>query len=381
MRILYGVHGYGRGHATRSLAILDELAQTHQVLVLAGGDAYAAMSSRYQVVRIPTLGFAYGARSGRRSNWQTFRRNVSAVLDLGWRGPICDMVADQFAEFEPDVVISDAEAFTHHVAGRLGVPRIGVDHIGILAHCRPQIEWRDRPGAWIDTATYRILIGKPDRVIVSSFYPAIPRHPGVCVVGTMPRRELFALASRDAGYLLAYFNKGCHQLGPHVLNTLSTCGLPVRIYGTDQIGRQGSLEFRPLSNLPFLEDLAGARAVISTAGNQLMGEALYLNKPVLVIPEDCVEQRMNALAVERMGIGMRLSLRRFSPAALRGFLDRLDQYARQARGQFRDGRAEALAALENFIQQLASRDCAGPRDRLQEPVHVSEPVHTRPVSG
>ena len=39
--------------------------------------------------------------------------------------------------FEPDLVISDAEPFTHQAAAALGVPRIGFDHFGILSHCRP----------------------------------------------------------------------------------------------------------------------------------------------------------------------------------------------------------------------------------------------------
>ena len=352
MRILYGVHGYGRGHATRSLTILSELVKRHQVLVLAGGDAYAAMSSEYHMVRVPTLGFAYGARSGQRSNWRTFRKNVSALLDLWWRGPICDMVADQFAEFGPDAIISDAEAFTHHVAAQRRIPRISVDHIGILAHCRPPLEWVDRLEAAVDTKAYQLLTGRPDRVIVSSFYTAPPRTPEVCVVGAMPRRELFALAPRDAGYLLAYFNKGRHQVNAAMLRTLAGCGLPVRIYGTDMIGRQGALDFRPISSLPFLEDLAGCRGVISTAGNQLMGEALYLGKPVLVMPERCVEQRMNAFAVERMGIGMRLSPHRFRPESLREFLKRGDEFAANTHGKFRDGRDEALRAINRYLAEL-----------------------------
>ncbi|MCY2964475.1 MAG: hypothetical protein NT069_12715 [Planctomycetota bacterium] len=368
MRILYGVHGYGRGHATRSLAILAELRQSHQVLVLAGGDAYAAMAADHHVVRIPTLGFAYGERTGKRSNWRTFTRNISAALDLWWRGPVCDMVADQFAEFGPDVVISDAEAFTHHVAARLKIPRIGIDHIGIMAHCRPSVPRFDRLKAWIDTITYRQLIGDPERVIVSSFFDAPPRRPGVCVVGTMPRRELFDLESRDAGHLLVYFNKGEHQLNPQMLDTLATSGLRVRVYGTRSIGRQGAIEFLPLSNLPFLEDLAGCRAVISTAGNQLMGEALLLGKPVLVMPEQCVEQRMNALAVERMGIGEQMSSKQFTPPALRSFLDRSPQYSANTVGKFRDGRSEALAAIERFLSELvpASANCTDSAAELRQ---------------
>src|ERR1700685_3997997 len=36
MRIVYGVHGYGWGHATRALGVLPDLMRPHEVLVLAG---------------------------------------------------------------------------------------------------------------------------------------------------------------------------------------------------------------------------------------------------------------------------------------------------------------------------------------------------------
>ena len=40
MRIVYGVHGYGRGHATRALAVVQSLAARHDVRLFACGDAY-----------------------------------------------------------------------------------------------------------------------------------------------------------------------------------------------------------------------------------------------------------------------------------------------------------------------------------------------------
>ena len=45
-------------------------------------------------------------------------------------------------------------------------------------------------------------------------------------------------------------------------------------------------------------------AVVSTAGNQLVGEALYLGKPVLVMPERVnFEQAINAHYLEQSGAG------------------------------------------------------------------------------
>jgi uncharacterized protein (TIGR00661 family) len=353
MRILYAVHGYGRGHATRALALLPELARHHQLLVLAGGDAHAAIWPDFSAVRIPTLGFAYGRASGKRSNWHTLRRNLPASLDLLLHGPTFDMVQGVVRDFAPDVVISDAEAWSHQVARHLRIPRIGIDHIGILAHCRVPVEWRDRLEARLDTFVYRTLMGRPDRVIVSSFYDAPPRRPGVVVVGTLPRQAVRELKPVRGEHLLAYFNRGEEQLRPPLVQALQQAGCPVHVYGTGRRGRDGALTFLPHSNLPFLEDLAACRAVLSTAGNQLMGEAIYLGKPVLVMPEHCVEQRLNAAAVVRLGIGERVTPREFTAERIRAFLGRLDAYAAATTAHVRDGRQETLAALDRFLAELA----------------------------
>src|SRR5215472_9225440 len=84
MRILYGVFGYGRGHATRALSVLPELRRRHEVIVLAGGDAYDAIAPEHAVVRIPTLRYEYSP-DGRRSLSRTLGENVSHVADV-WLG-------------------------------------------------------------------------------------------------------------------------------------------------------------------------------------------------------------------------------------------------------------------------------------------------------
>ncbi len=355
MRIVYGVHGYGRGHASRTLAVLPHLFARHQVLVLAGGDAYQAMAPEYSVVRVPTLAFAYGrGKTGRRSNWHTFRHNLPAFLDLLCGGPTFQFVSEIVREFAPDLVISDAEAWSSHVATAHRIPRISFDHIGIMAYCRPQLAGLDRLSSWFDTACYRLLMGRPDRVIVSSFFDAPPLDPSVSVVGTLPRDAVRAMQPSEGEHLLLYFNRGQDQFQNAVLAVLHELDCPVRIYGTPRRGRERNLTFLPPSNIPFLEDLASCRAVISTAGNQLVGEALFLGKPVLVFPESCAEQRMNALAVERLGIGMKASFRRFTAPTIRRFLARRDDFATNIRRHRRDGLPDAIQAIDQFIDGLAA---------------------------
>lgn len=221
------------------------------------------------------------------------------------------MVREIVEGFAPDVVISDAETWTHHVAATLKIPRISFDHIGIMAYCKPHLEPLDRLKAAFDTLCYRRMMGEPERILISSFYDAEPRRPGVKIVGTLPRQTVREMTPRDGEHILVYLNRGQDMLHSQLLDPLEEIGCPVHIYGTERRGRVGRLSFMPPSNLPFLEDLASCRAVVSTAGNQLVGEAIYLGKPILVMPESCVEQRMNALAVERLGIGMRVPTGKF----------------------------------------------------------------------
>ncbi len=354
MRIVYGVFGYGRGHATRALGLLPDLLRRHEVLVLAGGDAHAALAPTFPVVDIPTLRFVYG-RAGKRSNPATVGANCGAVWDLLTEGPRFRLIREQVRAFGPDVAICDADPWTHRVAASLHVPRISLDHFGVLAYCRPPIAVADRFRAQGDVRIYRMLMGRPARIIVSSFYPAPAVDRRVVSIGPILRDEVRNLRPSQGEHLLVYLNNGASQLTPDLERALRGSAIPMRVYGTPRLGFEGLLEYRAPSTHGFLEDLASCRAVISTAGNQLVGEAMALGKPVLVKPEDSVEQRLNATAVTRMGIGREVAHGEMTAGIIHEFLAETDRYRAAALAQVRDGRAEALAALTRFARQLQAR--------------------------
>lgn len=82
-RILYGVQGEGRGHAARSLQVIQWLSdQGHAVKVLSGGDAWQVLSGKgLDLVEIPMLRYHF-APSGALSPRRTVARNLMAVLGL-----------------------------------------------------------------------------------------------------------------------------------------------------------------------------------------------------------------------------------------------------------------------------------------------------------
>lgn len=366
-RILYGVHGYGRGHAARAQAMLPELARRYEMLVLAGDDAYDQLRGDWPVVRIPALRY-YADRKGRRSALRTIQHNLPGLIDLWLAGPGLQMVAGEMRRFGPAVVISDSEGWTHRAARRLGIPRISFDHYGVLVHGRLDMPAFHRLVLWCESRLYHFLTCRPDRVIAAAFFPAEPRRDNARIVGPIIRNEARRIEPTRGEHVLAYFTNARDNFTPAIENALRQADGPVRIYGPRRTGREGNLDFRPIANEPFLMDLASCRAVVATAGNQLISEAIHFGKPVLTIPEDALEQRLNARTVAEWKIGMEARPHRLPVGLLREFLARLDEFAANIPGHRRDGVAETVAAIDEAVGQLTGKAQGAPKTRKREPV-------------
>ena len=364
MRIAYGIHGYGRGHSSRALAVLPELVARHDVLLFAGGDAHQALSADYPVVRLPVLKYEL-KRDGRRSKARTLVRGLAKLRDLRRCGPALEMTCEALADFRPDVVMSDSEPWTHWAARRMGLPRISFDHYAVLVYCAwPMSRW-DRVVCWTESVVYRWMMAAPsDRHVIASFYAPPARREGVCVVGPVLRDIVREVTPQRGDYLLVYFTNGHIHFTARIEQALRALDLPVVAYGTGREGIDGNLDFRPPSNTRFVEDVAASRAVFATAGNQLISECVHLRKPLLLMPEDCLEQRLNATAIEQMGIGMRTSRTEVTAEQIREFLDNGPRYAESFPEASADGLSQAVEAIERYAAELSGREHARSESRL-----------------
>lgn len=357
MRIAYGVMGYGRGHAMRTMSVLPALMAEHEVTVFAGGDAFDVLAPRFPTVRIPTIGYRYNSR-GRHSLRQTLAQNLTPMRELLLGGDSLLALERELRARGIDAVISDSEAWTHRAAQRLGLPRISFDHVGIIAYCKPHFP----PDLWLqgmrDAWGYRALMGVPERILISSFYPAEPAYPQVQLVGPMLRDEVLAATPTAGDALLAYFNKGEHQYLPQIDRTLRLLDRKVIVYGTPLRGEDENLEFKAPSVEGFVRDLAACHAVIATAGNQLIGEALHFGKPILALPEEAFEQRLNAHMIERMGVGQQAERKSLTPSDVDRFLgnhgwhtqNMLEQAGRRHAG---NGREQATNSLLRYLDEIS----------------------------
>ena len=105
-----------------------------------------------------------------------------------------------------------------------------------------------------------------------------------------------------------------------------------------------------------MRDLASSFAVVSTAGNQLVGECIHFRKPLLVTPENCLEQHVNASAVARLGIGRAVAAAELDAGVMRRFLQQRNDFVAALDAVAREERPDALTALERSVLDLGRRE-------------------------
>jgi uncharacterized protein (TIGR00661 family) len=122
--------------------------------------------------------------------------------------------------------------------------------------------------------------------------------------------------------LLAYVRSSVSDV---VLRALEGANCEVRIYGVTDCATRRYYEKRGMRFFPispaFVQDLASCDRLVGTAGNQLICEARYFQKPMLAIPEPGqYEQYINAWYLQHNGLGMQCHAEHLSPETIRRFI-------------------------------------------------------------
>jgi uncharacterized protein (TIGR00661 family) len=113
------------------------------------------------------------------------------------------------------------------------------------------------------------------------------------------------------------------------------------------------LVFHRLSDTLFLEMMRTCRGFVGTAGFESVAEALWLGKPVMVVPtRNQVEQGWNAREAEAAGAGIAASRFDLTP-----FLDYLPAH-RDVSERYRTWVREGHQRVLSLIQEQAARGVA-----------------------
>ncbi|HZU85005.1 MAG TPA: MJ1255/VC2487 family glycosyltransferase, partial [Polyangiaceae bacterium] len=329
MRILYGVVGEGMGHATRSKVVCEHLvASGHEVKIVVSGRAHAFLAETFRdVVEIKGLTIRYV--DNRMDRDGTLARNVLAAP---WMlAANVGAYLEKVARFRPDAVISDFDSFAYFFAKRHRLPIVSIDNQQIISRCK--LGKFAKQGVKVDyqmtKAFVRAKLPACDHYVITSFFfPAVRKRydKDTTLVPPVLRRPVIEARKRASpgDHVLVYQTSTSDTRLIDELNELSEEKFVV--YGLRKSARRGNCTLKDFSETGFVDDLASARAVVTNGGLTLIGEAVYLGKPIFSVPVgNQYEQVLNARYVEELGYG--LAAERVEAELLRLFLRESPKFA------------------------------------------------------
>lgn len=324
-RIVYSLSGEGRGHATRSETVISMLQKKHSVLVYAPPLAYEmlseSLSDRPNVTlrRLDCLRFHY--RKQRLSYTLSIVKSFPFLCNFRTR---VATIEQEVRDWQATHVLNDFEPVLARVAKRVGLPLLSLDHQHFLSAIDPvrlprSLAWKVR----LLRQSIPFFCPQPDCQIISSYFDfpvrAVARTSKK--VGVLLRRPVLQAHVEHGQHLVAYLRR---DIPIQLENSLRQVNRSVFIYGLGDRPSCAKLHFMATCADGFLDHLRRCAALVCSSGNQLIGEALYLGKPILAVPEaGNFEQEINGHFLPLTGGGETVKLRELRPHTICEFLERL----------------------------------------------------------
>lgn len=354
MKILYGVVGEGMGHATRSKVTLEHLvAQGHTVKIVVSGRAHEFLKKSFpDVVEIRGLEIKY--LDGAMDRDASVARNMLAAPQMLLEN--MSAYYEDVKSYAPDAVVSDFESFAYLFAQRHRIPCVSIDNQQIISRCRHEDDILEGHQLDFQSTKAFIKLKLPNCVeylITTFFYPPIKDKyaHNTTLVPPILRAQILAAKPTDGGHVLVYQTSTSDTRLLDVLNGAAPETFVV--YGLRRDEVRGQCVVKNFSEQGFIDDLASARAVVANGGLSLIGEALYLGKPVYCIPvKHQFEQVMNARYIVKLGYGM--SSPAIEPGVLGAFLRDAPHFARRVRSDHhQEGNKLLFDAVDRVLAGLA----------------------------
>ena len=353
MRILYGVVGEGMGHATRSKVILEHLAAKHEIQIAVSGRAHGFLTRSFPSLPVHEIeGLTMAYKNNRVDKSQTA---MQLLRSAGGFGANLEVMQRIWEEFRPELCIADFESFAYLLAKEHGLPVLSIDNMQILNRCKLEVELprKEKNAFRLARAVVKSKLPGCDHYLITTFFfPPLRKkrtslYPPILRDGILDAR---ASATRGEHVLVYQTSDTFTDLIP----TLQKLPHKFLVYGLKRNEELGNVTLKDFSETGFVDDLKSARAVLAGGGFSLMGEAVYLGKPMLSVPlKGQFEQILNALYLEKLGYGE--YHRELGAKAIARFLDRADGYAKNLAAYGQDRNAKILGALDGLIDEIKSK--------------------------
>ena len=317
LKYLFLVQGEGRGHMTQAISLFHLLTNAgHQVT-----HVFVGKSKRRQIPEYFTKNIHCPVEQIASPNFVTdpnnksVRLGASLIFNLKYlRVYYTSMrrIQQKVEDDKIDVVVNfyDFLGGIYYILFKPKAILVSVAHQYLAAH--PEFEFAKGP--WLDKFLLRLnnrltAWGAKRRLALSFMEYQPDSIKKLTVVPPLLRQEIFELKIASDGFILGYMvNDGYAEEVMQWHNThrdvVVHCFWDRKGYPEEWECRK-NLTFHQLNDKKFLSMMASCKGYISTAGFESICEAMYLQKPVLMIPvSGQYEQACNAIDAQKAGAGI-----------------------------------------------------------------------------
>jgi uncharacterized protein (TIGR00661 family) len=365
--VILAVQGEGRGHMTQAIAVQDMLKKLNMEVccVVVGSSrrreipAFFKQKFEVPIISLESPNFVTGADNKSIRIGMTAWKNM---IKLGAFHRSIHIIHKLVTFHKADLIINFYEPLIgmYRLFHTAPCKIVSIAHQYIYLHPA----FRFPAGNWIQKQALiqysRFTAIKADLILAISQYD-LPKtkKKNLLVVPPILRNELFGLDVRDKHFILVYLlNSGYmndilswHKKNPDVKLHCFTDSKKVKETFSGEWIVDENLSFHSLNDHTFLEMMACCSGMASTAGFESVCEAMYLGKPVMMVPvEGHFEQYCNARDAQIIGAG--IYSRHFS-------LEKLVRYIPfygKANGPFRDWVNDAEEKLILAIHSIFPED-------------------------
>ena len=315
MKFLFIVQGEGRGHFTQAITLEEMLLKNgHEVVeILVGKSSSRSLpgffnrSIKAPVKRFISPNFLPTAQNKRVSLSRSIAYNLLHLPDY-----INSMlyIKQRIQESGADVVINFYELLTGltYTFLRPRVPYVCIGHQYLFLHKDFEFPKKNPLGLFMLRLFTRLTsIRASKRLALSFSRMSDDEGANVKVVPPLLRREVFSLHPEQGDYIHGYMvNSGYADSIISYNNT--HLRVPMHFFwdkpdAAEEMKVTDTLSFHTLNDVDFLKYMNGCKAYASTAGFESICEAMYLGKPVMMVPVH-IEQDCNAYDAARVGAGV-----------------------------------------------------------------------------
>lgn len=315
MKFLFIVQGEGRGHFTQAITLEEMLLRNgHEVVeVLVGKSSTRTLPGFFNrsihapVKRFISPNFLPTVDDKRANLTRSFAYNLLKIPD--YFRSMC-YINQRIRETGAEVVINFYELLTGltYAFFRPSVPYVCIGHQYLFLHRDFEFPEKSSVQLWMLRFFTRMTACRASKKLALSFKAM--KQDGEQQIVVMPpliRQEVIAIQPEEGNYIHGYMvNSGFadsvesfHAIHPEI---------PLKFFwdkaDTEEVTKiDETLSFYQIDDVRFLNGMAGCRAYASTAGFESICEAMYLGKPVLMVPAH-IEQDCNAYDAMMAGAGI-----------------------------------------------------------------------------